>query len=42
MQDREVIALFTQGNVIFSRTSPQDKLRIVTILKDHGHIVAVT
>jgi P-type E1-E2 ATPase len=28
--------------VIFSRTSPEDKLRIVSLLKKHKNIVAVT
>ncbi|HPJ66562.1 MAG TPA: cation-transporting P-type ATPase [Desulfobacteraceae bacterium] len=31
-----------QESVIFSRVSPEDKLRIVKLLKSHGKIVAVT
>jgi len=31
-----------KGNVIFSRVSPEQKLRIVEALKQHGEIVAVT
>lgn len=30
------------SNLIFSRTSPEDKLRIVTLLKKAGEVVAVT
>lgn len=34
----------SEGNdgVIFARTTPEDKMRIVTTLKNQGHIVAVT
>lgn len=31
-----------KGDVIFARVSPEQKLRIVTALKQHGEIVAVT
>ncbi|MBN1857566.1 MAG: cation-transporting P-type ATPase [Dehalococcoidia bacterium] len=32
----------TQGSLIFSRVSPEDKLRIVKVLKAAGEVVAVT
>jgi len=31
-----------QGEVIFARVAPEHKLRVVSVLKDVGHIVAVT
>ena len=33
---------FEKGNVIFARVSPEQKLRIVKVLKNSGEIVAVT
>ena len=42
LSDDKVIELVEAGNVIFSRVSPEDKLRIVGLAKDSGHIVAVT
>lgn len=34
--------LLAQDEVLFARTSPLDKLRIVTALQEMGHVVAVT
>lgn len=42
MPDDEVVAHVLRGGMIFSRVSPEDKLRIVGLVKDHGNIVAVT
>ena len=40
--DEEIVEEVGKGNVIFARVSPEQKLRIVKILKEHGEIVAVT
>lgn len=44
LSDKEVEKLFKDGKkeIIFARTAPEDKLRIVSALKRLGHIVAVT
>lgn len=42
LADKEIVAMTSQGSVIFSRVSPEDKLRIVGLIKDAGRIVAVT
>jgi Ca2+-transporting ATPase len=42
LPDHKVLQLVEQGGVIFSRVSPEDKLRIVELVKKGGHIVAVT
>ena len=42
MPDKKVLQLATRGSVIFSRVSPEDKLRIVGLVKDSGRVVAVT
>ena len=42
MADSEVLALALRGGVVFSRVSPEDKMRIVGLVKDHGHVIAVT
>lgn len=42
LDDSRILQLVTTGSVIFSRVSPEDKLRIVGVTKDSGHIVAVT
>ena len=42
MSDEEVNETFRNRAVIYSRVSPDDKYRIVDLLKKHGHIVAVT
>lgn len=42
MSDAEVCSSFRKRAVIFSRVSPDDKFRIVDLLKKQGEIVAVT
>ena len=42
MEDSKIIEIVSSGNVIFARVSPEDKLRIVSLLKDQGKVVAVT
>lgn len=42
MSDTEVCSSFRKRAVIFSRVSPDDKFRIVDLLKKQGEIVAVT
>lgn len=42
MSDEEVCAVFNKRAVVFSRVSPDDKFRIVDLLKKQGEIVAVT
>jgi Ca2+-transporting ATPase len=42
MPDAKVLELATRGSVIFSRVSPEDKLRIVELVKSSGKVVAVT
>ena len=42
LSDEAVINEVRQGNVIFARVSPEQKLRIVIALKNSGEIVAVT
>lgn len=42
MSDEQVYSKFSKRAVIFSRVSPDDKLRIVDLLKKQGEIVAVT
>jgi P-type Ca2+ transporter type 2C len=42
LEDARVLHLATRGGVIFSRVSPEDKLRIVNLIKDNDHVVAVT
>jgi Ca2+-transporting ATPase len=42
MPDHKIIELVTHGSVIFSRVSPEDKLRIVNLVRDEGHVIAVT
>jgi Ca2+-transporting ATPase len=42
LDDSRVLQLATQGGVIFSRVSPEDKLRIVELIKESGKVVAVT
>ena len=42
LSDQAIIDEVAKGNVIFARVSPEQKLRIVTVLKHSGEIVAVT
>ena len=40
--DQAIVDEVKKGNVIFARVSPEQKLRIVTVLKESGEVVAVT
>ncbi len=42
LKDQAIVDEVKKGNVIFARVSPEQKLRIVTVLKKSGEIVAVT
>ncbi len=42
LSDQAVVDEVRKGNVIFARVSPEQKHRIVTVLKKSGEIVAVT
>lgn len=42
MSDKQILTATLTGSVIFSRVSPEDKLRIVGLIKDSGRVVAVT
>lgn len=42
LHDSQILELVERGGVIFSRVSPEDKLRIVEIAKQSGKVVAVT
>jgi len=42
MSDSDVVEQVRNRDVVFARVSPEQKLRIVTVLKHHGEIVAVT
>jgi Ca2+-transporting ATPase len=42
MSDEEVCSSFSKRAVIFSRVSPDDKFRIVDLLKKKGEVVAVS
>lgn len=42
LDNARILQLVTSGSVIFSRVSPEDKLRIVGLVKDSGNVVAVT
>jgi potassium/sodium efflux P-type ATPase len=42
LSDEELKEVLNEESLIFARVTPEHKLRIVTLLKDMGHIVAVT
>lgn len=42
IDDTRLLQLLDRGSVIFSRVSPEDKLRIVALAKERGNVVAVT
>jgi Ca2+-transporting ATPase len=42
MHNAAILKLLKQGGVVFSRVAPEDKLRIVEIVKHSGQVVAVT
>jgi Ca2+-transporting ATPase len=42
MSGKDVLAQTLKGGTIFSRVSPEDKMRIVGLVKQSGHVIAVT
>ncbi len=42
LADSQILHLVIRGGAVFSRVAPEDKLRIVEIAKQGGHVVAVT
>jgi Ca2+-transporting ATPase len=42
LADSQILQLVEKGGAVFSRVAPEDKLRIVEIVKHSGHVVAVT
>lgn len=42
MSNQQILEEVKKGEVIFARVSPEQKLRIVTVLKHSGEVVAVT
>ena len=42
LADSQILALVEKGGAVFSRVAPEDKLRIVEIVKRSGSVVAVT
>jgi P-type Ca2+ transporter type 2C len=42
LSDQSIVDEVKKGNVIFARVSPEQKLRIVKVLKGSGEVVAVT
>ncbi|HVX24049.1 MAG TPA: cation-translocating P-type ATPase [Candidatus Saccharimonadales bacterium] len=42
LADSQILELVARGGAVFSRVSPEDKLRIVNVVKAGGHVVAVT
>lgn len=42
LSDEQILALLLRGGAVFSRVSPEDKLRIVELTKQSGQVVAVT
>jgi Ca2+-transporting ATPase len=42
LADSQILQLVGRGGAVFSRVAPEDKLRIVELVKQSGHVVAVT
>jgi Ca2+-transporting ATPase len=42
LSDEAIVDAVKRGNVIFARVSPEQKLRIVKVVKESGEVVAVT
>jgi Ca2+-transporting ATPase len=42
LDDAAIVEAVKRGNVIFARVSPEQKLRIVEVVKESGEVVAVT
>ncbi len=42
LPDSKILELVAAGSVIFARVSPEDKLRIVSLVKNSGQVIAVT
>jgi Ca2+-transporting ATPase len=42
LADSQILQLVEHGGAVFSRVAPEDKLRIVEIVKQGGYVVAVT
>ena len=42
MNDGELRSILAQGEIIFARVAPEHKLRVVSLLREMGEIVAVT
>jgi P-type Ca2+ transporter type 2C len=42
MEDDELRAALSEGNILFARVSPEHKMRIAMVLKSMDHIVAMT
>ncbi len=42
LADSQVLQMVSRGGTVFSRVAPEDKLRIVEIARQNGHVVAVT
>lgn len=42
LADSQILQMVEHGGTVFSRVSPEDKLRIVELVKRSGHVVAVT
>lgn len=42
LPDSQILQLVEKGGAVFSRVAPEDKLRIVELVKKSGHVVAVT
>jgi Ca2+-transporting ATPase len=42
LADSQILQMVERGGAVFSRVAPEDKLRIVELVKKSGHVVAVT